>query len=49
VEIAMEVCEEFGAFLQSTGNFLDPLAIDDKGHIDPVVLWVFHGGDDIHM
>ena len=29
VGIALEVREEFGAFVQSTGNFLDPLAMDD--------------------
>jgi hypothetical protein len=27
----MEVCEEFGAFVQSTGNFSNPLAMDDQG------------------
>jgi hypothetical protein len=39
VGIAMEVREEFGAFVQSTGNFSNPLAMDDRG------IWILlHGG-----
>jgi hypothetical protein len=49
VGIAMEVREEFGAFVQSTGNFSDPLAMDDRGHMDPITWWGFHGGDSVHL
>jgi hypothetical protein len=49
VGMAMEVREEFGAFVQSTGNFSDPLAMDDRGHMDPITWWGFHGGDSIHL
>jgi hypothetical protein len=49
VGMAMEVREEFGAFIQSTGNFLDPLAMDDRGHMDPITWWGFPGGDNIHL
>ena len=49
VGIALEVREEFGAFVQSTGNFSDPLAMDDRGHLDPITWWGFHGGDSIHL
>jgi hypothetical protein len=49
VGIAMEVREEFGAFVQSTGNFSDPLAMDDRGHMDPITWWGFHGGDRVHL
>jgi len=45
----MEVREEFKGFVQSTGNFLDPLAIDDRGHMDPITWWGFHGGGSIHL
>jgi hypothetical protein len=44
----MEVREKFGA-LQSTGNFSNPLATNDQGHIDPITLWGFHGQDNIHL
>ena len=49
VGIAMEVHAEFGAFVQSTGNFSDPLAMDDRGHMDPITWWGYHGGDNIHL
>jgi hypothetical protein len=49
VGIAMEVREEFGAFVQSTGNFSDPLAMDDWGHMDPITWWGFHGGDSLQL
>ena len=49
VGIALEVREEFGAFVQSTGNFSDPLAMDDRGHLDPITWWGFHGRDSIHL
>ena len=39
VGMALEVREEFGAFVQSTGNFSDPLAMDDRGHMDPITWW----------
>eukprot|EP00253_Pinus_taeda_P025286 PITA_25286 len=34
--VAMEVCQEFGGFVQSTGSFLDLVAMDDRGHLDPI-------------
>ena len=49
VGIAMEVREEFGGFVQSTGNFSDPVAMNDRGHPDPITWWGFHGGDSIHL
>jgi hypothetical protein len=49
VGMALEVREEFGAFVQSTGNFSDPLAMDDRGHMDPITWWGYHGGDSIHL
>jgi hypothetical protein len=49
VGIAMEVYEEFGAFVQSTCNFSNPLAIGDWGHLDPITWWGFHGRDSIHL
>jgi hypothetical protein len=49
VGMGMEVCEEFGAFVQSIGNFSDPLAMGDRGHMDPITWWAFHGGDNIHL
>ena len=45
----MEVRAEFGAFVQSTVIFSDPLAIDDRGNIDPITWWGFHGGDSTHL
>ena len=44
VGTAMEVRAEFGAFVQSTGGFSDPTAMNDRGHIDPITWWGFHGG-----
>jgi hypothetical protein len=49
VGMAMEVREEFGAFVQSTGNFSDPLAMDDRGHMNTITWRGFHGGDSIHL
>lgn len=49
MDITLEVREEFGAFEQSTGNFSDPLAMDDGGHLDPITWWGFHGRDNIHI
>ena len=49
VENALEVREEFGGYVQSTGNFSDPLAMNDRGHFDPITWWGFHGGDSIHL
>jgi hypothetical protein len=49
VGITMEVGEEFGAFVQSTGNFLDPPAMDGRGHMDPITWFRFHGRDSIHL
>jgi len=46
---AMEVHAEFGAFVQSTGGFSDPTAMNDRGHIDPITWWGFHGGESIHI
>eukprot|EP00253_Pinus_taeda_P010692 PITA_10692 len=40
--VAMEVRQEFGGFVQSTGSFLDPVAMDDRGHLDPITWWGFH-------
>ena len=45
----MEVRQEFGGFVQSTGSFSDPVAMDDRGHLDPITWWGFHGGDSIHL
>ena len=45
----MEICEEFEGFIKSTGNFSDPLTMDDRGHLDPITWWGFHGGDSIHL
>eukprot|EP00253_Pinus_taeda_P032378 PITA_32378 len=47
--VAMEVRQEFGGFEQSTGSFSDPVAMDDRGHLDPITCWGFHGGDNIHL
>lgn len=47
--VFMEVCQEFGGFLQSTGSFSDLVAMDDRGHLDPITWWGFHGGDSIHL
>eukprot|EP00253_Pinus_taeda_P004460 PITA_04460 len=37
--VAMEVCQEFGGFVQSTGSFSDPVAMDNRGHLDPITWW----------
>ena len=47
--VAMEVCQEFGGFVQSTGSFSDPIAMDDRRNFDPITWWGFHGGDSIHL
>eukprot|EP00253_Pinus_taeda_P014332 PITA_14332 len=47
--LALEVRQEFGGFIQSTGSFLDPVAMDDRGHFHPITWWGFHGGDNIHL
>ena len=49
VENALEVREEFGGYVQSTGNFSDPVAMNDQGHLDLITWWGFHGGDSIHL
>jgi len=49
IGVAMEVRQEFGGFAQSTGSFSDPVAMDDRGHLDPITSWGFHGGDSIHL
>eukprot|EP00253_Pinus_taeda_P026903 PITA_26903 len=49
VGIAKDVRDEFGAFVQSTGIFSDPIAMDDRGHMDPITWWGFHGGDSTYL
>ena len=47
--VAIEVCQQFGGFVQSTGSFSDLVAMDDRGHLDPITWWGFHGGDNNHF
>eukprot|EP00253_Pinus_taeda_P004499 PITA_04499 len=47
--VAMEVRQKFGGFVQSTSSFSDLVAMDDRGHLDPITWWGFHGGDNIHL
>lgn len=36
VGVAMEVRQEFGGFVQSTSSCLNPIAMHDQGHLDPI-------------
>ena len=42
VGVAVEVRQEFGRFVQSTGSFLNLVAMDDQGHLNPISRWGFH-------
>ena len=45
----MEICQEFEGFVQSTGSFSEPVAMDNRGHLDSITWWGFHGEDSIHL